>query len=481
MNTIESYGRTKIVCTLGPASTDLEVLGEMIKAGMDIIRLNFSHGTHADHQGLFAAIRQVARKMGKHITILQDLQGPRIRVGELAKPVIELKKDEPLTITMEEILGDEKRISTTYTDLAKDIKQGNRILLDDGRIELKILAVKGSEVFCRVVTGGSLKAHKGINLPGASISAPALTDKDKADLELGLASDVDYVALSFVGKADDIRLLRDFIIDNGPKGKKVHIIAKIEKGEAVADIDAILAEADGVMVARGDLGVELPAEEVPMLQKMIIRKCQGSGKPVIIATQMLESMIESPRPTRAEASDVANAVLEGADAVMLSGETSVGKHPVEAVQIMDRIIRKAETQINEGMQIDKESFNAPLGDVFDAVGRAACVLAHQVSAAAIVPLTHSGRSAQIIARYRPKARIVAVTGREKIVRRLNLYWGICSIIVEQMSDFETSLKVVLEKLLQAGYVQKGDYIVVTAGIPLMQKGTTNMVKVQKVE
>ncbi|MEE9225354.1 MAG: pyruvate kinase [Bacteroidota bacterium] len=481
MNTIESYGRTKIVCTLGPASTDPEVMGEMIGAGMDIIRLNFSHSTHAHHQELFTAVRQVAQKMGRHITILQDLQGPRIRVGQLAKPVIELKKDEPLTITMEEVLGDEKRISTTYKDLAKDIKQGNRILLDDGRIELKILAVKDSEVFCRVVTGGSLKAYKGMNLPGASISAPALTDKDKVDLEFGLASDVDYVALSFVRKADDIRVLRDFIIEKGPKGKKVPIIAKIEKGEAVADMDAILAEADGVMVARGDLGVELPAEEVPMLQKTIIRKCHGSGKPVIIATQMLESMIENPRPTRAEASDVANAVLDGADAVMLSGETSVGKHPVEAVQFMDRIIRKVETQMQEGVQIDKESFNAPLGDVFDAVGRAACVLAHQVGAAAIVPLTHSGRSAQIIARYRPKAGIVAVTGREKIVRRLNLYWGIRSIIVEQMSDFETSLKVVLEKLLQAGYVQKGDYIVVTAGIPLMQKGTTNMVKVQKVE
>lgn len=481
MNSIESYGRTKIVCTLGPASGKPEVLGEMIRAGMDIIRLNFSHGTHEEHQNLLMTIRQVSEKMGEHVTMLQDLQGPRIRVGQLAKPIIELKKDEPLTITMEDVLGDEQRISTTYEGLAKDIKQGNRILLDDGRIELKVLGVKDSEIFCRIITGGPLKTHKGMNLPGATISAPALTEKDKEDLEFGLANDIDYVALSFVRKADDVRQLRDFIIEKGPKGRKVPIIAKIERGEAIADIDAILAEADGIMVARGDLGVELPAEEVPMLQKMIIRKCNESGKPVIIATQMLESMIENPRPTRAEASDVANAVLDGADAVMLSGETSVGKYPTEAVQFMDRIIRTAETQIHEGLELDTNSLRSPVGDVLDAIGRAACVLARQVGAAAIVPLTHSGRSAQAVAKYRPKTRIVAVTGRDKIVRRLNLHWGVRSIIVPQMSDFDASLKAVQEKLLEVGYIQKGDYIVVTAGIPLMAKGMTNTVKVQKVE
>ena len=481
MHSIESYGRTKIVCTLGPASSNPEVLAEMIKAGMDIIRLNFSHGTHVEHQNLLATVREVSEKMGEHVTILQDLQGPRIRVSQLAKPAIELKKDEPLTITMEEVLGDEKRISTSYKSLANDIKQGNRILLDDGRIELKVLAVKDSEVFCRVVIGGILKPHKGMNLPDTSISVPALTDKDKEDLEFGLANDIDYVALSFVRKAEDVRQLRDFIAARGTKGEKVPIIAKIERGEAIAEFDAILGEADAVMVARGDLGVELPAEEVPILQKMIIRKCNESGKPVIIATQMLESMIENPRPTRAEASDVANAVLDGTDAVMLSGETSVGKHPVEAVQIMDRIIRKAETQMQEGVQVDVKPVNAPVGDVLDAIGRAACVLARQVGAAVIVPLTHSGRSAQVVAKYRPKARIVAVTGRDKIVRRLNLHWGIRSIIVEQKSDIDASLEAVQERLLAVGHVQKGDNIIVTAGLPLMEKGATNTVKVQKVE
>lgn len=481
MNNIESYGRTKIVCTLGPASSKPEVLQGMIEAGIDIIRLNFSHGTHDEHRDLLATIRQISEKMGEHITILQDLQGPRIRVGQLGKASIELKNDEPLTITMEEVVGDEERISTTYKGLVKDVSQGNRILIDDGRIELKVLGVKDSDIFCRVVTGGLLKSHKGMNLPGASISVSALTEKDRVDLEFGLANDIDYVALSFVRKAEDIRELRELIVAKGPKGKKVPIIAKIERSESVDCFDAILPEVDGVMVARGDLGVELPAEDVPMIQKMIIRKCNESGKPVIIATQMLESMIENPRPTRAEASDVANAVLDGADAVMLSGETSVGKHPVEAVQIMDRIIRKAETQMPEGLQVEVESMRNPVRDVVDAVGRAACVLAKQVGAAAIVPLTYSGRSAQVVAKYRPKARIVAVTGGDKIVRRLNLYWGVRSIIVDQMSDFDSSLKLVLEKLLEAGHVQKRDYIVVTAGIPLMQMGTTNMVKVQKVE
>ena len=481
MKSIESYGRTKIICTLGPASARPEVLKGMIEAGMDIIRLNFSHGTHDEHQNLLTVVRQTSEKMGEHITILQDLQGPRIRVGQLGKASIELKNDEPLTITMEEVVGDEKRFSTTYKDMVRDVNQGNRILIDDGRIELKVLAVKGPDVFCRVVTGGPLKSHKGMNLPGASISAPALTEKDKDDLEFGLANDIDYVALSFVRKAEDVCELRDFIAGKGPKGRKVPIIAKIERGEAVDCFDAILTEVDGVMVARGDLGVELPAEDVPMVQKMIIRKCNEGGKPVIIATQMLESMIENPRPTRAEVSDVANAVLDGADAVMLSGETSVGNHPVEAVQIMDRIIRKAETQVQEGLPVEVEIMRNPVRDAVDAVGRAACVLAKQVGAAAIVPLTYSGRSAQVVAKYRPKARIVAVTGGDKIVRRLNLYWGVRSIIVEQMSDFDGSLKLVLEKLLEAGHVQKRDYIVVTAGIPLMQMGTTNMVKVQKVE
>lgn len=481
MNSNESYGRTKIVCTLGPSSTDPEVVRQLIESGMDIVRLNFSHGTHDDHQKMITTVKEVSLALGEHVTILQDLQGPRIRVGQLSRPMVELKEGEPLTITMEEVMGDEKRISTTYKDLARDIKQGNRILMDDGRMELKVLGVRDSEVFCRVVSGGSLKPHKGLNLPGTTISAPALSDKDKEDLEFGLANDIDYVALSFVRKVEDITALREFIVERGPKGKRVPIIAKIERGEAIDDIDAILSEADGVMVARGDLGVELPTEDVPMLQKMIIRKCNEIGKPVIIATQMLESMIENPRPTRAEASDVANAVLDGADAVMLSGETSVGKYPVGAVQIMDRIIRKAETQMQEGLQVGKSMYEFPGGDVRDAIGHAACVLARQVGAAAIVPLTHSGRSAQVVAKYRPKARIVAVTGREKIVRRLNLYWGVRSIIVEKMSDFEASLKAVQEKLLAAGYVRKGDYVVVTAGIPLMSKGTTNAVKVQMVE
>ncbi len=474
------YRKTKIICTLGPASDSVEKLVALIGAGMDAARLNFSHGTHEEHLESIDNIREASKRTGKPLAIIQDLQGPKIRTGKLSTPSVELKKGELLVITTEEILGDEKKVSTTYKDLSKDVKSGDRILVDDGLMELKVLNVKPPEVFCKVVTGGTLKDHKGLNLPGVSVSAPSLTEKDLEDLKFGLENDVDYVALSFVRSPKDLQDLRDAM---EKIGKHASIIAKIEKGEAIQNIEGVIAPSDAVMVARGDLGVELPTEDVPVLQKKIIQHCNFHGKPVIIATQMLESMIKNPRPTRAEASDVANAVLDGADAVMLSGETSVGGYPVEAVTIMDKIIKKAELEgvINYDVPDIQQEEKQLADNVFFAIARAACVLAEQVKAAAIVPVTHSGWSARNLAKYRPRAKILAVTDRDRIIRRLNIVWGVRGILLNKLSDTDTTVEMVQEEVAKSGLVQKGDYIVLTAGTPLLQRGTTNTVRVEKLQ
>ncbi len=473
------FAKTKIVCTFGPASSSLEVINAMVRAGMDVARINFSHGILAEHLRTFRNLRKAAKISGEPISIILDLQGPKIRIGELKSGSIELKPNHRVTITTSDVRGDEHTLSTTYKHLPQDVKPGHRILLDDGKIELVALSVKGREVLFRVVTGGVLTAHKGINLPGISVSAPSLTEKDKHDLLFAFKHDIDYVALSFVRRAHDITSLREFIIRHGPKSRKIPIIAKIEKAEAIANIDDILKETDAVMVARGDLGVELPAEDVPMLQKMIARKCNELGKPVIIATQMLESMINSPTPTRAEASDVANAVLDGADAVMLSGETSVGKYPIQAIQVMDRIIRKTEDQT-----VPHDVYNPdwiPSTHEYDPLSRSACILANQLQASTIVVLTRSGSSAAHVAKFRPPSRIIAVTDREKIMRRLNLIWGIRGLIVEDLKkDTDRTFKKIQERLMLEGYIHKGETIVMLAGVPLFEGHPTNTIKVDKV-
>lgn len=473
------YGKTKIICTLGPASSTGEVIEKMIRAGMDVVRLNFSHGTHEEHQAAMKAVREAAERVGEPITILQDLQGPKIRTGKLASPEVRLVDGAKFTITINEIAGNAERVSTTYQDLPKDVKPGDTILMDDGLLQLKVLSSTATDVTTEVVHGGILKEHKGINLPGVTVSAPSLTEKDMEDLEFGIANDIDYVALSFVRTGDDIRHLRKFIISKIDKHKRLPIIAKIEKTEALQNIDEIIREADAIMVARGDLGVECATEDVPIAQKMICKKANAAGKPVIIATQMLESMIENPRPTRAEANDVANGVLDGADAVMLSGETSVGKYVVEVVRTMDLIIRRAEEEYRDQLDLADEA-GEKQAEVFKALGRAACVLAKRIGAAAIVPITHSGATAKTIAKYRPYGMIIAVTDRERIRRRLNLVWGVKSILVPNIADTDTTLATIQQELLKSGYVKKGDYIVMTAGIPLLARGTTNMVKVEKI-
>ncbi len=473
-------GKTKIICTLGPASSSVGTLVDLIASGTGIVRLNFSHGTEEQKGQVLKNVHQAVERAGVGVSVLQDLQGPKIRIGELSVPSIELRQGEKLVITTEPLVGGPGRVSTTYEALSRDVRPGADILLDDGKLRLKVLEVRGKDVTCEVLVGGSLSAHKGINLPGVAVSAPSFTEKDIHDLEFGLANDVDYVALSFVRSADDVRNLRAAIAARRPAGQRPLIIAKIEKPEAIANIDEIISAADGVMVARGDLGVELPAEDVPLLQKMIVARCNRAGKPVIIATQMLESMINSPTPTRAEVSDVANAVLDGGDAVMLSGETSVGKYPVDTVRIMARIIRKVESEKQGKRHLIMES-RTTIENRHDALGRSACVLADQMRAAAIVTVTNSGQTARVIARYRPDPPIIAVTDSARTLRALGVVWGVQGLVIENLGDNSDSvLARVQERLVASGLVKRGEYIVLLAGQPFFARGSTNFIKVEKI-
>ncbi len=475
------HGRTKIVCTLGPASSSVETLVKMIEAGMDVARLNFSHGSHDDHLEMMNRVRQASAITGEPVAILLDLQGPKIRTGKLKEPM-ELNDGEQLVITIDEMLGEDHKVSTTYQHLPSDVTPGDTILMDDGLLQFKVLSTTSRDVTVEVVHGGILKSNKGINLPGVAVSAPSLTEKDKEDLLFGIANDIDYVALSFVRTGHDVISLRDFVITHIDKRKKLPIIAKIEKDEALKNIDEIIREADGIMVARGDLGVECPTEEVPLAQKMIARKANAAGKPVIIATQMLDSMIENPRPTRAEANDVANAVLDGADAVMLSGETSVGKYPVIVVKTMDTIIRRTEMEAKDKLDLQDEISDQQEA-VFKALGRSACILAKQINAAAIISFSHSGDTLKTIARYRPSAQIIGITNKERIRRRLSLIWGVRSVLIKtfEVGETDTTIARVNRMLMDQGYLKEGDWVVITAGIPLMARHSTNMIKVEKIQ
>jgi pyruvate kinase len=476
---LKETGKTKIVCTLGPATSSVETLLRMIDAGMDVVRLNFSHGSHEDHRANIERVHEAISRSGQQLTLVQDLQGPKIRVGTFTTPSVELVTGGAFTITTEDVAGTAERVSTTFAGLASDVHPGHLILLDDGKIQMKVVAVSGPEVRCEVLVGGTLSARKGINLPGVPVSAPSFTDKDLDDVLFGISNGVDYIALSFVRSAFDIRDLRKAIASRAP-GVTTPIIAKMEKPQAIQNADAIIQEADGVMVARGDLGVEMPPEDVPMLQKQIIRKCNEAGKPVIVATQMLESMISNPRPTRAEASDVANAVVDGCDAVMLSGETSVGKYPVEAVQIMNRIILKAESVLRERPSSMRWREMLP-GDQHDAIGRAACLLAEQMKAAAIVAVTRSGETARVLARYRPDPPIIAITDTEKTLRTLNLVWGIQGMVMSSLgTDSDKALADIRQRLVDSGAVQHGDNVVMLAGHPFFARGSTNLIKVERI-
>lgn len=470
--------RTKIICTLGPASSTQEVIRDLIVAGMNVARLNFSHGTHDQHRQLIECIRAASRETGQLVSIMQDLQGPKIRIGEVRDGGVLIHKGQEIALTSEPLpVGDEKRIHVNYPTLSNDVDPGGRILIDDGLLELEIKKVYDGEVLAEVVVGGPLRSRKGVNLPDIRTSTPSLTEKDLNDLEFGLSMDVDIVALSFVRDESDVT---DLIRRIRKSGRRTSVIAKVEKPEAVRKIDQILEKADGIMVARGDLGIEMAMSQVPRAQKTIIQKCLMASKPVITATQMLESMMENPRPTRAEASDVANAVLDGSDAVMLSGETAVGKYPVRVVEVMDQIIREAERYQREYHGIPNLQPNEIDDDITESVSFTACQLAEQVEARAIACLTASGATARSIARHRPSMPLYAFTDDQRVVGQLGILWGTKGFAIPFQRDTDRGVQVVHDLLVDAGLAEQGDLVVITAGMPLPAKGRTNMIHVSRV-
>ena len=474
--------RTKIVCTIGPVTSSEERLEQLIQAGMNVARLNFSHGKQEEHGLVIERIRAISARLDIPVAILQDLQGPKIRVGSLQDggPVT-LINGTNLTITTRDILGTARIIPTTYKALPQDVKVGDRILLDDGLLELRVVGFDATDVQCIVVHGGRLSEHKGINLPGVAVSSPALTEKDRDDLRFGVAHDVDYVALSFVRTPQDVLEAKAYLqqLQEECSGKDnyspIPLIAKIEKPEAVEHLDAILAVVDGAMVARGDLGVEMALEKVPLIQKRIIAKCNVLGLPVITATQMLESMITNPRPTRAEVNDVANAVIDQTDAVMLSAETSVGAYPIEAVEVMVRIAQEIESSNRVTLQPHRERLSRA-----QAVSAAARALAEETSVKAIVVLTRSGVSPQLISKDRPRTPIFAYTPSLHVHRRLPLWWGVWSYLVSTKATIEELIEEVEKRLLDDQLVQKGDHVVLMGGLPIKSGVHTNFVKLHRV-
>jgi pyruvate kinase len=472
-----AFRRNKIVATVGPASCSKEMLLALMEAGADVFRLNFSHGQHDALTETVALIRQISRNRRRAVAILGDLQGPKIRTGMMRGDVMTLTSGERVVITTADVLGEDGVIPTTYKSLPQDVSDGDRILLDDGLLELQVEKISGEQVHCRVLVGGQLKNRKGMNLPGVAVSAPALTEKDLADLDFCIEQELDYLALSFVRTAAEVIELKKLLAQ---RGASIQVIAKIEKPEAVEAFTEILAAADGIMVARGDLGVEINSEKVPLIQKHIIRQCNLAGKPVITATQMLESMVNNPRPTRAETSDVANAILDGTDAVMLSAETASGDYPCEAVEMMVRVA----VDVERDPQL-KEQFFHPLSEqnstpsLTESIGQAACRVAVNVGAAAILAFTQTGSTAALVAKYRPPMPVYAVTPTLAVRRRMALYAGVRSIRVDIEGDTEAQIRSVDAAVLEAGVLSKGDIVVITMGSPLSDPGTTNLLKVHQ--
>jgi len=476
---ISTSRHTKIVCTIGPATRSQENIEKLFLAGMNMARLNFSHGSHEDHLETINWIRKVARTYQYSIPILLDLQGPKIRVGQMQDGMQPIKAGDQIRITSESVTGTSSVVPIDFPDLTRDASVGDMILIDDGLLELKVTGKEGSDLLADVVVGGDLKSRKGVNLPNVNIKTSAITEKDWEDLEFGIKHDVDYVALSFVRSAKDIQQITSRL---RAAGSTAAVIAKIEKPEALDVIEDIIEEADGIMVARGDLGIEVPTERVPIAQKRIIQLCREKGKPVITATQMLDSMIHNPRPTRAESSDVANAVMDGTDAVMLSGETAAGDYPFEAVKTMDRIIRSIEEHhpaLYNSLEYQKPDWREK--QVIESISYSCVTLAENVEAKVISTITHSGSTARRIAKYRPRVPIIAFTESQKVRRQLNLVWGVQSVKIDQIFDTDQSVRLMEEYLKEHNLVQKGDRIIVATGMPIAQRGRTNMAMVSTVE
>jgi pyruvate kinase len=461
--------RTKIVATLGPASATADRLSDLISAGVDAVRLNLSHGTHAEHAERAWLVREIAAKIGRPIALIADLQGPKLRVGDLPEPIVLTRGEHIVIVAEHEAANGDLPVAPSV--ISQVLERGHDVLIDDGHVRLRVEEVSGGRARCAVLVGGPVSSHKGVNLPGIPLPIPSITTKDAADLQFALETGVDFVALSFVRSAEDVRELRGLIEE---AGSHAHVIAKVEKAEAIDVLDDVLAETDAVMVARGDLGVEVGPALVPLIQKRIIAKALERGKPVITATQMLESMIHSPEPTRAEASDVANAILDGTSAVMLSGETAVGEYPVEAVAYMDRIARAIEPSMDYRHELPEAHENPSIGG---AMSNAACDLAEALRAAAILVPTFSGRTANAVARLRPRRPIIALTHIDWAMRQLALEWGVTPILISESPNVEDLWRSSIDAALEAGLVQAGDRVVITAGTAVNIPGTTNVIKV----
>jgi len=466
---------TKIVCTIGPASRNYKMIKGLIKKGMNVARLNFSHGTHEEHQQAIENIRKASLKTGKVVAVLQDLGGPKIRIGKIRKESVFLKEGSSFILTNRNVVGDEQAVSVSISSLSQKVKKGDAIFLSDGALELKVKEIKVADIICRIMRGGKLSSHKGINIPNLSMNISSLTDKDYQDILFGIKNKVDFIGLSFIRSAEDIIKVRKILRKN--KAEEISLIAKIEKKEAVSNLKEIIEFSDGIMIARGDLGVEIPLEDVPLVQKSIIKKCNYAGKPVITATQMLMSMMNNPRPSRAEVADVANAILDGTDALMLSEETAVGEYPLEAVSIMNKIAKKIEKGIDHEKVLNERSLSVT-SNIADVISHATCQVAINIKAKAIITFTFSGSTARMVSRYRPPVPIIAVSTKESIVKKLILNWGVFSFQSDELSSTDDMINRSRQLALKTGLVKSGDKIVVTAGIPFKISGTTNLLKVE---
>ena len=466
---INNIKRTKIVCTLGPASEKEEVLRELIKSGLNVCRMNFSHGSHEEHKGRMDLVKKLREELNMPTAILLDTKGPEIRTGQFDAPEVLLEEGQTFTITMKDVMGNKERCTVSYKGLANDVKAGDTILIDDGLVGLTVKEVNGDDIVCEVQNSGIVKNHKGVNVPGVKVNLPAITEKDRSDIEFGIEQGIDFIAASFVRKVSDVLAIREILEENN--ATHIKIISKIENQEGVDNLDEIIEVSDGIMVARGDLGVEIPTEEIPVVQKLMIKKCNEAGKPVITATQMLDSMIRNPRPTRAEVTDVANAIYDGTDAIMLSGETAAGKYPVEAVKTMATIAKRAEETIrNKKGQVNRSN------NVTDAISYATCATARDLEARAILSATASGHTARMVSKFRPDCPIVATTNNEGVRRQLSLTWGVHPVMTENCQNTDQIIESSIEAAKAANYLNTNDLVVITAGAG----GTTNLIKVETV-
>lgn len=466
--------KTKIICTLGPSVDSEEIMTKLMQKGMDVARINFSHGTHEEHKVRVDTFKRVRENLKVPIPLLLDTKGPEIRTGKFAAGEVELKQGDCFTFVNEDITGDSEKCSVTYKELYKDIKKGGRILVNDGLVEFEVTGINGKDICCTVMNGGVIGNNKGMNVPNSEIHLPSITEKDVSDIIFGIENGFDFIAASFVRKASDVIEIKKVLEKHGGEGIKV--IAKIENREGIQNFDEIIKVADGIMVARGDLGVEIPVEEVPIVQKQLIEKCYKNGKPVITATQMLDSMIRNPRPTRAEASDVANAIYDGTSGIMLSGETAAGKYPLETLDMMCKIAEKAESSMDYWKRFSTTQFDM-VSSVTNAISHATCTTAMDLKASAIITVTQSGHTARMISRFRPACPIVATTTDPRVHRQMMLSWGVIPFLVKEAFSTDEMFDMGVEKALESGHVKNGDLVVITAGVPIGVSGTTNILKV----